>query len=319
MSSALSDAAAVPIIDADREARKGVVLGVAAYVWWGLAPMYFKALHRVTPLEIVAHRVIWSAILLVAMLAVMRRLGATWKVAREGRNMVVLIATTILISSNWLVFVRAIEKQQVLQASLAYFITPLLNVLCGFLFLKERLRPLQKVSLGFALAGVAWLTWQTGSLPAVSLFLATTFALYGFLRKTVKAGPLDGLTIETLLMLVPALAIVGYLHSQGNSAFFGSNRGDSILLSSAGIMTAIPLLWFAGAARRLRLSTLGFLQYIGPSLQFVLAIWVFGEPFDPKRAIGFAIIWIGLGIYSWDAVSIARPRGRSQEAIPLAE
>ena len=320
MSSTISDLQASSA-EAHRETRRGLMLGLAAYIWWGIAPIYFRALSRVTPLEIVCHRVIWSAIMLVGILAVTKRLPAMWRVAREGRNFLVLVATTILISSNWLVFIRAIEHERILDASLAYFITPLLNVLCGAVFLKERMRPFQKVSLGFAIAGVAWLTWQTGSLPLIPLFLGTTFALYGFLRKTVKAGALDGLTIETLLMTGPALAVVAWLYSQGKSAFFGPHLSDSLLLAMAGVMTAVPLVWFAAAARILRLSTIGFLQYIAPSFQFILAVMFYGEPFDHATAVGFVIVWIGLGIYSWDAIMLtrSRARGMSAEAVPLPE
>lgn len=294
------------------EAGAGVAYGLAAYLWWGVVPIYYKQVAQVSPLEVVAHRVIWSLVLL----SVLMRLYGRWRVAvdllKAKLTIFTLCATTILIAVNWLTFIWAIANDLILQASLGYFINPLLNVLLGFMFLGERLRRWQTVSVILAGIGVAYLTLSYGELPWPALVMAGTFGLYGLLRKTAKVDALVGLTVETMLLTPLALGYVIYLVLRGECVFGTESRQMDVLLVLGGVITAVPLLWFTNAARRLRLATLGFLQYVAPTLHFLLAVAVYGEAFTPAHQIAFACIWTALIIYSIDTVrwSKAQAAGR---------
>lgn len=298
--------------DSSAELRRGLLYGFSAYFVWGFFPVYFKAVAHIAPLEVVSHRIVWS----LALLAVLIGLTGQWGVVRNalchGRTLLTLFGSTLLIATNWLVFIFAVERGEVLQSSLGYFVTPLVNVLLGFIFLHERLRRWQMLSLALAVTGVAYLTWHHGSLPWISLVLATTFGLYGLLRKTVRVDSLVGLTVETLLLAPLALAYLAQLKLAGNGAFLAGSLRNDLLLPLAGLVTAIPLLWFAAAARRLRLATIGFLQYLTPTLHFLLAVWVYGEPFTHAHLISFLLIWSGLAIYSLAAVRGAQRSGGKQ-------
>jgi len=288
--------------DARREAAGGVAYGLGAFLWWGMVPIYFKQVAHVSALEILAHRVIWSVVLF----AVLMRIRGRWRVAAEllgSRAVIVtLCGTTVLIAVNWLTFIWAVANDLVLQASLGYFINPLLNVLLGFMFLRERLRRWQVVSVALAAAGVIYLTLGYGELPWVALVLAGSFGLYGLLRKTARVDALVGLTVETMLLAPAALAYLTFLAVRGECVFGSESRWMDLLLALGGVITAVPLLWFTNAARRLRLATIGFMQYLAPSLHFTLAVAIYGEAFTDTHKIAFGCIWTALVVYSIDSV-----------------
>jgi len=277
-----------------------VAYALAAYLWWGMVPIYFKAVAYVPAMEVLAHRIVWSVVLLIILMRVYGRWRTALEALRCPKTVITLCVTTLLLALNWFTFIWAVAHDQVLQASLGYFINPLLSVLLGFVFLGERLRRWQMFSVALATVGVIYLTIACGQMPAVALILATTFGVYGLLRKTAKVDALVGLTVETVLIGPFALAYLIYLGVGGVGFFATVSRGTDLLLAFAGVVTAVPLLWFANAARRLRLSTLGFLQYIAPSLQFLLAVAAYGEIFTKEHLITFTCIWTALVIYSID-------------------
>ena len=291
--------------DARRAARAGVGYGVAAYGWWGLVPVYFKAVAHVAPAEVLAHRIIWSVVLLAVLMRIYGRWRAAVAALRSRSTVITLLGTTTLIALNWFVFIWAVVHDRVLEASLGYFINPLVNVLLGFVFLRERLRRWQMLSVALAAVGVAYLTFNYGQVPIIALVLAGSFGLYGLLRKTAKVDALTGLTVETTLLAPLALAYLGVL-AWGHECSFGTESWrTSGLLALGGVITAVPLLWFTNAARRLRLATLGFLQYLAPTGHFLLAVVAYGEPFSQVHLICFACIWTALVIYSIDTVTHA--------------
>lgn len=253
------------------------------------------------PLQVLAHRIAWSFITLIFIVSATGGWGKVMAAVRNRKALFILCVTTLLISVNWLVFIYAVERDQVLQSSFGYFINPLVSVLLGFLFLGERLRRLQSLCLGCAIAGLLVLTFSLGGLPWISLVLAISFALYGLLRKIVESDPLTGLCVETMILFPPASAFLIILGVAGNGAFPSSSIADNLLLPISGVITAIPLLWFSAAARRLNLSTIGFMQYITPTIHFLLAVLAFGEPFTMPHLAGFACIWAGLVLFTYDA------------------
>ncbi|MHC4695548.1 MAG: EamA family transporter RarD [Planctomycetota bacterium] len=287
-------------VDVRRETRIGVAYGLAAYLWWGMVPIYFKQVAHVLPTEVLAHRVIWSVVLLSVLMRIYDRWHVAYDLLRNKLTIITLCGTMILIAGNWLVFIWAVANDRVLQASLGYFINPLFSVLLGFVFLRERLRRWQIVSVALAGIGVAYLTLGYGQVPWVALFLAVSFGFYGLLRKTAKVDALVGLTAETTLLAPLALGYLIYLAIRGDCVFGTQSRWMDLLLALGGVITAVPLLWFTNAARRLRLATMGFLQYIAPSMHFLLAVAVYGEAFTLAHQITFACIWTALIIYSID-------------------
>lgn len=290
-----------PAHDTSRETRLGVTYGLAAYLLWGFFPLFFKWVSHVPPLEVLAHRIVWSLITLLFILAATRGWGKVRATLKNRKALTILCATTLLISTNWFVFIFAVDRGEVLQSSFGYFINPLVSVLLGFLFLGERMRRVQVLSLALAIAGVIVLTLRLGSAPWIALVLSISFALYGLLRKIVPADSLTGLAVETLLLFPAAAGYLLFLGVTGKGVFPAATPGDNILLPLAGVITAIPLLWFSAAARLLRLATIGFLQYITPTIHFLLAVLAFGEPFTRAYIAGFACIWAGLLLYSYDA------------------
>ena len=286
--------------------RQGVLCGLAAYLIWGFFPLYFKAVKHVPPLEVVSHRIVWSMLLLALLVTVTRRWREIGAAVRRPRIILTLCGTTFLIAANWLIFIFAIERGEVLQSSLGYFMTPLVNVFLGFALLGERLRRWQIVSLVLAASGVLVLSFRVGQIPWIALVLAASFGLYGLLRKTVAVDSLVGLAIETLVAAPVAFVFLCWLGWGGKGAFLAGSLHDNLILPLAGVVTAVPLLWFTAAARRLRLATMGFLQYITPSIQFILAVWAFGERFTPTHLIAFGCIWGGLALYSWSAIVTSR-------------
>ncbi len=282
--------------------RTGVIFGLAAYLTWGSFPVFFKALEGAAPLEIVCHRIVWSVVFLLVLVTSRHQLGQVMMAMRNRQNLLTLCGSTLLIATNWLVFIYAVQHGEVLQSSLGYFITPLISVLLGYIFLRERLNRWQQLSTLLALLGVLNLTFHHSQLPWIALVLATSFGLYGLLRKIAQVEAMVGLTIETLLLGPIALGYLVYLSMQQESVFLmGSLRLD-LLLPLSGVVTAIPLILFVVAARRLQLTTIGFLQYITPSLHFILAVWLYNEPFSLGHLISFLLIWAGLGVYSSDAL-----------------
>lgn len=292
---------------AQRETRAGVCFGVAAYLWWGLCAIYFKAVASVPALEVLAHRVVWSVLLLAALVLFQRRWGHVLAAIRTRRVFLRLCITTALIANNWGIFIWAVAHGALLQASLGYFINPLINVLLGVVFLRERLRRAQVISVVLACVGVGWMVARYGQVPWIALVLALSFGFYGLLRKTTPVNAIEGLTIETGLLTPAAIAFLVYQSARGQGAFGAGSPSIDVLLASAGVVTAVPLLWFAAAARRLRYATLGFIQYIAPTGQFLLAVLAFGEPFTREHLITFALIWLALAVYSLDAAAHARP------------
>lgn len=291
-----------PVAEAElRETRKGVLYGVLAYLTWGFSVFYFKALGSVPPVEILAHRIVWSVPLLLGWLAWRGRLGDLRQALSQRRTILILLVTTVLIGSNWLVFIFTVATGRIVQSSLGYYINPLVNVLLGVVFLGERLRRMQIASVLLATVGVTYLTLSYGELPLLSLFLAGTFGLYGLLRKTVRADGPVGLTVETSLLLPAALFFLVYREARGELVFTHTSWRVDLLLPLAGVVTTVPLVWFANAVRRLRLATMGFLQYLSPSLQLLLAIAVYGEPFTRAHLVTFGCIWLALALYSYDA------------------
>jgi len=284
--------------------RSGLAMGFAAYALWGLLPLYIHALRAVPPLQFLAHRVLWSLVLVVVIVLLLRRGGALVAAAR-GRTLAMLGLSAALIGVNWTVYIGAVDTGHVLEASLGYFITPLVNVALGVAVLGERLRMLQLAAIAVAAGGVITLALTGGGALWISLVLAISFALYGLVRKVAAIDALGGLTVETVLLGPPAAALLVHASMQGNAAF-GRDSGVDLLLAFAGVATALPLLLFAAAARRLPLVTIGLLQYLAPSVQFLIAVLVFGERVAPIDWIAFPLIWAGCVIYGYDAVRAAR-------------
>ena len=286
--------------------RAGVAYGVAAYLWWGVVTVvYFKVIREAPPPEMLAHRIVWSVCLLAVLMRIYRRWDVAFEAARDRRTVVMLLGSTTLITVNWFVFIISVVTDRVLEASLGYFINPLFSVLLGVVFLKERLRRWQMVSVLLAGAGVVYLTVQHGKVPWIALVLAVSFGLYGLLRKTSRVDSLVGLTMEVTLLLPLAFGYLVYLLIDGTLYFGSGTRSMDVLLILGGVVTAVPLLWFANAARRLRLATVGFLQYIAPTMQLLAGIY-YGESFTRVHAISFGLIWTALLIYSIDAVRASR-------------
>jgi len=282
--------------------RTGILFAATAYTTWGLFPLYFKALQTIPPEQIVLHRIVWSLVFLTIVLIRRRQLAWLGEVARKPKVLVGFAASALLLSVNWLIYIWAVQNGRVVDASLGYFINPLVSVLLGLLLLGERLRPMQWTAIGVAVAGVAWLTWQSGQLPWVALSLAVTFGLYGLLRKTAVLGALEGLALETLLLFPFAMIWLAVLSFEHRTVFFDVSFHLQALLTAAGPITAIPLLLFASGARRIPLSLLGMLQYIVPTLQLLIGVWMYHEPFGEARLTGFALIWSALAVYSLESL-----------------
>jgi chloramphenicol-sensitive protein RarD len=294
---------------AHASARAGLAYALAAYLAWGFVPAYFKLLAHVSPLVVLCHRVVWSVLFLAVLIAVQRRGADVWACARRRPVILALLASTVFIAINWYVFIWAVSNGRVLQASLGYYINPLVNVMLGMVFLRERLRRWQAAGLTLAAAGVVVMAAFQGQLPWVSLALAFSFGLYALVRKTAAVGPLVGLTIETTLLLPVALVVLagpklGWFVPRAPAAAWGTRT--YLLLALAGLVTAIPLLWFAAAARRLRLSTMGVLQYVSPTCQFLLAVFAYGEAFRWWHGVSFGLIWGALAIYTADSIRAYR-------------
>ena len=279
---------------------RGVLAAGSAFTIWGLFPVFLRLMQAVPPLEILSHRVLWSVVFLLSLLGLRRQWTWIDAIRQRPRTVLAFAASATMLFTNWVVFIWAVNDDHIVDASLGYFITPLFNVLLG-LTLGERLRSLQWASIALATCGVGWLTVSAGHLPWIGLVIAVTFAVYGLIRKTASLGPLEGLTVETLAML-PLSAAFLLIPGSGSSHAWGESLSLTLLLMAAGPVTAIPLLLFAAGARRIPLSIIGLLQYIGPSIQMVIGVWVYGEMFSTDRMIGFGCIWGALALYSAESL-----------------
>jgi chloramphenicol-sensitive protein RarD len=286
--------------------NKGAFYAIGAYALWGLLPVYWKWLRHVPAQQVLCHRILWSFITLFIIILISRQ----WRTFREAvadlRVLRAYAIAAVLISINWLTYIWAVNAGFIVETSLGYFINPLFSVLLGVIFFRERLRPWQWAAIGLAAAGVVYLTYAYGSLPWIALTLAVTFGAYGLVKKTAPLGSLHGLTLETLVLLVPAIMFLVYSHRAGNGALFHSGAISDALLMGAGIITAVPLLLFSSAARRIPLSLIGILQYIAPTLQFLLGVLVYREPFTATKFIGFGIVWAALIIYGVEGLMAYR-------------
>jgi chloramphenicol-sensitive protein RarD len=291
--------------------RAGLLLGLGAYLLWGVLPLYFKAIANVLPSEIVAHRILWSLLFLAVLVAMWKRWPALRAAVATPKVAMTLAVTAMLIAINWLVYIWAVLNGHVLEGSLGYYLNPLVNVLLGVVLLKERLSGAQAFAVGLAAVGVAVLAFNAVAGLWISLTLATTFATYGFLRKIAPVESIEGLSVETAFLAPVALGWVLWLNQDGQGGFGVELRTD-ILLILAGAATATPLLLFTAAAKRLPYSTLGFLQYIAPSIQFLLAVLVFGEPLTTAHIICFCAIWTALVIFAFEGVRTGRAAARER-------
>lgn len=284
------------------DARRGLTFGVTAYLVWGIVPVYWKWMASVPAVEILAHRVVWGAVTLIAIVG-FGGAGARVRAAMSDRRTVAMMALSGgLLAINWGVFIGAIAAGRLLDASLGYFINPLVSVLLGTLVLRERPRPLQRLAIGLALIGVALGAWRLGHVPWISLVLAGSFGSYGLVRKTARVDALAGSTLETVLLAPLAAAYLIYLAAHDRGGLGHAAPTVQLLLLSTGVVTALPLLMFTAAARRLPLSTLGFLQYLTPTLQLILAVAVYGEALAAGRLVSFALIWVALIVFTVDLV-----------------
>lgn len=288
----------------------GLLAGIAAYTMWGLFPFYFKATSDIPPVEFVAHRIIWSVPFGLLIILFRKQLSDVYRALKAPKTVFLLFLAAMALAINWGVYIYAIQIDQIFQGSLGYYINPLIYVLVGVLFFGERLTRLQGLAVLFALLGVCVLTFYGGVFPTISLILAVSFTIYGVIRKYVEIGAMPGLFIETLLLAAPALAYLLYQRHIGSLQFGELGLRMDILILMAGPITVLPLLAFAFAARRLKLSTLGFLQFIGPTMQFMCGLY-FGEPFTRAHAICFAFIWLGVAIFCYDAYQKSRRNKRA--------
>lgn len=288
--------------------KNGTLSAFLAYALWGVLPIYWKGLQQLPATEILAHRIVWSLIFIAGVLAITRRWDWLRDVVHNPRRYLRFVATALILGVNYGVYLWANNSGHLVEASLGYFINPLVNVLLGMVFLRERLRPGQAVAVIVATLGVAYLTFSYGRLPWIALTLAGTFGTYGLLRKTANLGSIEGLTLEMALLFVPSIALLAVMGVQGSGAFGRSGAGATLLMMGAGAATAIPMILFTHGARRVTMTTLGILQYIAPTLQFLIGVYVFGEGFDQSRLIGFMMIWIALAIYWVEGYAVYRRR-----------
>lgn len=299
--------------DADSKARSGFLLALGAYLLWGLLPFYMKAVAHLPLIEVIAHRIVWSVPIAAAVLVWAGRTADFKAAIRSPRSIAMAALTATLISVNWAIYVWAISVDRTVETALGYYINPLVSIVVGALLLGEKLDRLQIAAVLLAAIAVAVLTVDAGKLPWVSLALAFSFAAYGFFRKTMPIGPSQGFLLEVLLLSVPALAYIVFLLVNGQDHFISSNGTDMALLIGCGPVTSVPLLLFAFGAKLLRLSTIGIMQYIAPTMVFLIAVLIFDEPFGTTQAIAFALIWAALAMYSWSMF-----RGREIRPVALA-
>jgi len=281
----------------DKEARTGVMYAITAFTAWGFLPIYWKLLHFLPALDILGHRMIWSLCFVLILLRVQKRWDEFKETLRNGKVMLILLLSATVIAINWFTYIWAVNDNRIVETSLGYYINPLVNVMIGVLFLKERLNRLEILASIIAASGVGYFLYQFGELPWVSLVLAFSFGIYGLLRKLAPVKPLVGLSIETALLCPLAVAVLTYRYV-GEEQSLAVEWWQILLVLGTGVITALPLLWFAHAAKRIKLSTLGFLQYIGPSLALLVGVFLYDEPFTSTHLVTFGAIWCALAIFS---------------------
>ena len=286
--------------------NKGIVYAVAAYVIWGLLPVYLKWLHAVPALQVISHRIVWACLLLGGIIVILRQWRAFKASVLVPRILRIYLIAALLIAINWLTYVWAVNAGFIVEVSLGYFINPVISVVMGVIFLHERLRPWQWLPVAMVVSGVLYLTVSYGALPWLALVLAFSFGTYGLIKKTAPLGALYGLTLETGILLLPALAYLIYADATGHGAFLHAGAGMNSLLIAAGPVTALPLLLFAAAAQRIPLTLVGILQYIAPTLQFLLGVLVYHEPFSHAQLIGYGIVWAALIIFAMEGLHASR-------------
>jgi chloramphenicol-sensitive protein RarD len=300
------------------ESSRGFVLGAAAYSMWGLFPLYWPLLEPAGAVEILAHRVAWSLVTMVALVLLVRRTRSMRALLADRRTRLILTGAAIVIAVNWGTYIWGVNNEHVVETSLGYFINPLVTVLMGVLVLSERLRPLQWVALGIAAVAVVGLTVEYGRPPWVALALAFSFGLYGLAKKQAGAGAVESLTFETVVLTPVAVGYIGYLVWSGTSEFGDNGAGHVVLMALTGVVTAIPLICFGAAATRVSLTTIGLLQYLAPTLQFALGVLLFREPMPTMRWVGFGLVWVALVLFTVEAVNHRRRQLRlAAEAVAL--
>lgn len=298
------------------DSRRGLGFGVGAYVLWGLFPLFWPLLEPARPTEILAHRFVWSLVVVLVILAIQRRWAWIPALLRRPRRLALLVLAAVLIAVNWWTYIYGVNSGQVVETSLGYFINPLVTVMIGVIVLRERLRRVQWAALGLGAIAVVVLAVDYGRVPWIALVLAFSFAAYGLIKKVLSMDAVQSLTAETAVLFLPALA---YLLLIDGGTFARGSPGHDALLAASGVVTAIPLLLFGAAARRLPLSTIGLLQYFGPALQFVIGVWVFHEPMPLSRLVGFALVWAALVVLTVDGLRNGRRRARATAALePVA-
>lgn len=295
--------------------RKGLIVTSLTFLLWGVVPLYWYLLKAVPSFQIIAHRIVWSGLLVVGWLLLRNGLGWWRKIREQPRALATLALSSVFIAFNWGLYIWAVNAGHVVETSLGYFINPLINVLMGVVLLRERLNPAQWTAVAFALLGVAWLTVQSGSPPWIALGLAFSFAMYGLLRKLISVDAVAGLGVESVYLFLPALAYVVWAEMGHGGGFLHGGMWNGLLLIFGGVVTAVPLIGFAYGVRRIPLSVVGLLQYIAPSIQFLIGVFVFKEDFGADQAVGFAAIWVGLAVFASDGLW----RSRRRPAVPVAE
>jgi chloramphenicol-sensitive protein RarD len=291
----------------EKKTLHGAYFATAAFLFWGVAPIYFKWIGHVSPLEIVSHRVVWSVLLLAIIISVTNS-WTTLKVSKK--TLLTLIATALLLSLNWLIFIYAVNNDNIVEASLGYFINPLVSVLLGMIFLQERLRPLQWIAVSIATAGIVYQLFFYGKLPVIALSLAFSFGFYGLIRKSLALPSATGLMLETLIVSPVAILYLGWLWTTGSLQFLAVDYSTDLLLMAGGFVTSFPLLCFAAAVTRLSLTAAGMFQYMAPTISLIIAIWLYNEPFGFERVVTFVCIWLALLIFSFETIVFHRRLSR---------
>jgi chloramphenicol-sensitive protein RarD len=292
--------------------NRGILYGIGAYTMWGLLPIYWKSLQQIPALEILANRMVWSLVFVVILLIIRRHWSWLPSALRNRHILITYLGTASLLAINWFTYIWAVNAGFIIETSLGYFINPLLNVILGILFLHERLRVGQVIALFLVVLGVSYLTFVYGSFPWIAIILALTFGFYGLLRKTGSLESMEGLTVETAIYFIPAVAYILFLNANGSSSLASGDPQTTILLVGTGFVTGVPLILFGAAARRITMTNLGLLQYIAPTLQFLLGVFVYQEAFSQARLIGFALIWSALIVYSMEGLRHNRGKTNPQ-------
>jgi len=297
----------------NNSALAGWFMGLGAFIWWGLAPIYFKSVEHVSALEILAHRVVWSIPVTLLLMLVIKKRITIFEILKNRKVFLGLLLSTILISINWFIFTWAVTNEKILATSLGYFINPIMSVVMGVIFLGERLAKLQWAAVGFAVIGVANQVINHGEIPWIALSLATSFAIYGFIKKQLEVDSINGFLVETAIAFPVAIGYIIWIGINGSALFTSSNESTNYLLALSGIITAVPLILFSMSAKIIPLSGLGFLQFIAPSITFVLATQVYNEPLNFEQLMSFVFIWIGLGLYLIEPIRMQIKKGAQRK------